>query len=197
MTRSRGQFDTRHDDERDGGPRSGDGSGGGRGGHGRGTGAVDGVRSWLSFHRVEFLLVCWFVLGGVALALAYGLGGLLFGPQPGVPEVARVAFWTTVLVAVPALAASLLVHGVVDAYRVALADGDVTSVGRAVVRILQSASAATFAVGVAILFQDTAPANADFDPAALVSAFLLLAGFAGMVAFVAGDGLVRLARGTW
>lgn len=194
MTRSRGQFDTRHDDERDDDPGSG-GDGSGR--YGRDGGAIDGVRSWLSFHRVEFLLVCWLAVGVVGLALVFGLGGLFFGPQGGVPEVARTAFWTTVLVAIPLLAASLLAHAAVDAYRVALADGDVTSVGRVVVRVLQSASAATFAVGVTVLFQDTAPANAEFDPAALVSAFLLVAGFVGMVAFVAGDGLVRLARGTW
>ncbi|MFC6951562.1 hypothetical protein [Halorubellus litoreus] len=194
MTRSRGQFDTRHDDERDDGPGSGGDGGRGRA---RDGGAVDGVRSWLSFHRVEFLLVCWLAVGVVGLALAFGLPGLAMANGESAPEVVRTVFWTTGLVAIPLLAASLLVHAVVDAYRVALADGDVTSVGRAVVRVLQSASAATFAVGVTVLFQDTAPANAEFDPAALVSAFLLLAGFAGMVAFVVGDGLVRLARGTW
>ena len=194
MTRSRGQFDTRHGDERDDDPGSGsDGSGR----YGGDAGAIEGVRSWLSFHRVEFLLVCWFVVGAVGLGLAFGLPELAVANGESAPEVVRTAFWTTVLLTVPLLALSLLAHAVVDAYRVALADGDVTSVGRAVVRVLQSTSAATFAVGVAILFQDTAPANAEFDPAALVSAFLLVAGFAGMIAFVAGDGLVRLARGSW
>jgi hypothetical protein len=73
----------------------------------------------------------------------------------------------------------------------------VTSWGRAAVRVLQTASVAVFLVGVNVLLQDTGPANAEFDPAALVSAFLLIAGFTGMVVFVAADGLVRLARGTW
>jgi hypothetical protein len=194
MTRSRGQFDTRHADERDDASASdGDGSGG----YGRDDGAVDGVRSWLSFHRVECLLVCWFVVGAVGLGVAFGLPELAMANGESAPEVVRTAFWTTVLVAVPVLAVSLLAHAVVDAYRVALADGEVVSVGRAVVRVLQSASAATFAVGVAVLFQDTAPANDGAMLTGLLSGFLLVAGFAGMVAFVVGDGLVRLARGTW
>jgi hypothetical protein len=76
-------------------------------------------------------------------------------------------------------------------------DGDVTSWRRAAVRVLQTTSVATVLVGVTVLPQDTAPANAEFDPAALVSAFLLVAGFTGTVVFVAADGLVTLARGIW
>lgn len=190
MTRSRGQFDTRHGD-------GSDGDGGGRGGGSGGGGVVADLRSWLSFHRVEFVLVCWFVVGAVALAFVFGLSGLAFASGESAPEVVRVVFWTTVLLAIPLLTASLLAHAVVDVYRVALGDGDVASSGRAVVRGLQSSSAFVFALGVSILVQETAPSNAEFDPAALVSVFLLGGGLLGMVAFVAVDGVVRLARGTW
>lgn len=183
MTRSRGQFDTRHDDAGDGPDRFG--------------GVVGDVAAWVSFHRLEFVLVCWLVVGAVGVGSVFGVYGLVLGPGGSVPELARTVFWATVLIAIPLLALVLVVHAAVDAYRVALADGDVTSWGRAAVRALQTASVATFLVGVDVLLQDTAPANAEFDPAALVSAFLLIAGFTGMVVFVAADGLVRLARGTW
>lgn len=184
MTRSRGQFDTRHDDDEGADP-------------GRAGGVVGDVADRLSFHRVEFVLVCWLVVGAVGVGAVFGVFGLVLGPGGSVPELAQTVFWTTVLLAIPLLAVALSVHAAVDAYRVALADGDVTSWGRAAVRVLQTASVAVFLVGVNVLLRDTGPANAEFDPAALVSAVLLIAGFTGMVVFVAADGPVRLARGTW
>ena len=183
MTRSRGQFDTRHDDEGEDPDRFG--------------GVVGDVADRLSFHRVEFVLVCWLVVGAVGVGSVFGVYGLVLGPGGSVPELAQTVFWTTILLAIPLLAVALSVHAAVDGYRVALADGSVTSWGRAAVRVFQTASVAVFLVGVDVLLQDTGPANAEFDPAALVSAFLLIAGFTGMVVFVAADGLVRLARGTW
>jgi hypothetical protein len=182
MTRSRGQFDTRHDDERD--------ADSGR------DGVVGDVAAWVAFHRVEFVLVCWLVVGAIGVGTVFGVFDLLAG-KGSVPELAQTVFWVTVLLAIPLLTVALVVHAAVDAYRVALADGDVTSWGRAAVRGLQTASVATFLLGVKVLAQDTAPADVEFDPAALVSAFLLVVGFTGMVGFVAVDGVVRLVRGTW
>lgn len=183
MTRSRGQFDTRHDAERDADP--------GRGG------VVDDLADWVSFHRVEFVLVCWLVVGAIGIGTVSGVYGLMMGPEGSVSELAQTVFWVTVLLVIPLLTVALAVHAAVDAYRVALADGDVTSLGRAAVRGLQTASVAAFLLGVKVLAQDTAAANVEFDPAAMLSAFLLIVGFTGMVGFVAVDGLVRLVRGTW
>jgi hypothetical protein len=191
MTGSRGQFDARHDDERDPTGSKGDDDPPGP------RGPLEGLGEWASFHRVESLLAVFLVVGGVVVPFVFGLGGLLFAPSTTVPQVAQTVFWASLLVAMPLLALVLVVHAVVDAYRVGIADGEITSWGRVVVRGLQTASAVVFALGVNVLLQDTAPANAEFDPAALVSAFLLLVGFAGMLAFVLGDGIVRLARGNW
>lgn len=182
MTRSRGQFDTRHDDaDRD---RSGDGT-------------LGEVRDLVTFHRVEFLLTCWLVLGGVLVPLLFGLGAVAFEAGGSVPEPVASLFWLAVLLALPLLAVVLLVHAVVDAGRVGFGDGEVRGFGAIALRGLQTASALVFAWGVYVLFEETAPASAEFDPAALLSAFMLVVGFAGMVAFVGVDGLVRLARGTW
>lgn len=191
MTRSRGQFDTRHDDgeRRDRGTDDADDPAPWSG--------VGAFRAWASFHRFEFVLVCWLVVGAILVPTIFGLGGLVLGPDESIPQVVQTFFWTTVVLAIPLLALSLIAHGTVDAFRVLLADGKVASVGRVVVRSLQTASAVAFVLGVKVMLQDTAPTDVEFDPAALLSAFLLIAGFAGMLAFVAADGLVRLVRGTF
>lgn len=181
MTPSRGQFDTRHDDEtapdEDGPP--------------------GGLRAALSFHRIESLLALWLVVGGIVVPMVFGLGGLLFGPgTEAVPDVATSAFWAAVLLALPLLALVLLVHAAVDAVRVLAADGEVASAGRAILRSLQTASAVAFVWGVQILFQETSP-DAEFDPAALLSAFMLVVGLVGMTATVGTDSLLRTLRGTW
>jgi len=182
MSPSRGEFDTRHGDAGDA-----DAS----------AGALGGLRDALSFHRVESLLALWLAGGGVLVPVVFGLGVILLGPgTEAVPEVARSAFWAAVLLALPLLAGVLLVHAVVDAARVLFADGEVASAGRAILRTLQTASAIAFVWGVQILYQETSP-GAEFDPAALLSAFMLLVGLLGMVATVGLDSLLRLLDGTW
>lgn len=181
MSSSRGQFDTRHDDD----PPSPD------------DGPLGGLRAVLSFHRVESLLALWLVVGGLIVPMVFGLGGLLFGPgTEAVPDVATTAFWAAVLLALPLLALVLLVHAAVDAVRVLAADGEVTSAGRAILRSLQTASAVAFVWGVQILYQETSP-DAEFDPAALLSAFMLIVGLVGMTAAVGTDSLLRTLRGNW
>jgi len=181
MPPSRGQFDTRHDDGQTDAP----------------AGALGGLRDALSFHRVESLLALWLAVGGLIVPLVFGLGSLLFSPSTGqVPDVALNAFWAAVLLALPLLAGLLLVHAAVDATRVLFGDGEVESVGRAILRSLQTASAVAFVWGVQILLQETTP-GAEFDPAALLSAFMLVVGLLGMVATVGLDAIVRTLRGTW
>ena len=99
MTRSRGQFDTRHGDAHQ---------------KNDGDSVVEWVPTWVSFHRFESLLVCWFLLGAVGIGLVFGLPGLAMANGESAPEVVRTVFWTTGLVAIPLLAASRLAHAVVD-----------------------------------------------------------------------------------
>lgn len=183
MSSSRGQFDTRHEDDTDEGDAP--------------AGALGDLRGALSFHRVESLLALWLAVGGGVLPAAFGLGNLALESGVGqVPGVARSAFWVAVLLALPLLAGVLLVHAAVDAVRVLFGDGEVASAGRAILRSLQTASAVAFAWGVQILLQETSP-DAEFDPAALLSAFMLIVGLVGMLATVGLDGLLRALRGTW
>lgn len=64
-------------------------------------------------------------------------------------------------------------------------------------REFRAGNVAAVRLGVKVVVQDTAPASAEFDHAALVAAFFPVVGLAGIVGVVAVDGLGRLARGTW
>lgn len=182
MTRSRGQFDTRHDDgERDATT----------------DGRLGAFREWLMFHRVEFLLACWVGVGGVLTPVVFGVGRLAFEAGGSAPEATRSFFWTAILLGIPLLGGVLLVHAAVDGFRLTFTDAETGSLGHVALRILQTASALVFAWGVEVMVYETAGANVEFDPAALLSAFLLIAGVVGMLGTVALDGVVRFARGNW
>lgn len=182
MSRSRGQFDERGDSERE-------------------SSTPDGVlasgRAWFAFHRVESLLVAWVVVGGIVTTFAFGFSNLALESGATAPAAVRSLFWSAILLGIPLLAGVLVVHAAVDVYRLAFTDAQVGSFGHVALRVLQTGSVLTFAWGIEVLVFETADATVEFDPAALLSAFLLVVGLIGMLGTVALDGLVRLVRGKW